>query len=203
MALKDILKSSNHMHNAIVRIPLLHINVLDKVENTHIQHAVRRHATDDKHLSNVKANMTSWYLHEESDVVKGLSELVVIECQKMSGNFKLHNSECWGNVQTFSEEVIEHTHWPFLWSWCYYAKVDKTSPPLIFPEAKQVFEPELGDLIIFPSYIKHFVPKSESENERIVVAGNISFEFTKPTLPPIDGFAEAMLDGADPQSLPC
>jgi hypothetical protein len=58
--------------------------------------------------------------------------------------------------------------------------VDRTSPPLIFPEVKQVFEPELGDLIIFPSYIKHFVPKSESENERIVVAGNISFEFTKP-----------------------
>ena len=59
------------------------------------------------------------------------------------------------NKHSAREEVIEHTHWPFLWSWCYYAKVDKTSPPLIFPEAKQVFEPELGDLIIFPGYVTH------------------------------------------------
>ena len=203
MGLNDILKSSSSMFNANVRIPLVHLNVLDKVENTHIQHAVRKHATDDRHLSNVKANMTSWYLHEESDVIGGLADLVLIECQKMSGQFDLVMGECWGNVQRYSENVVEHTHWPFLWSWCYYSLVDSTSPPLIFPEAKQSFEPEIGDLIIFPSYIKHSVPHSYSENERIVIAGNIAFKFRKPTMPPIDGFAEAVLCGANPNDIGC
>ena len=58
MGLNDILKSSSSMFDANVRIPLVHLNVLDKVENTHIQHAVRKHATDDRHLSNVNPNMT-------------------------------------------------------------------------------------------------------------------------------------------------
>jgi len=203
MGLTDILKSSSSMFDASVRVPLVHLNVLDKVENTHIQEAVRKHATDDKHLSNVKATMTSWYLHEQDDCVKGLTNLVMIECDKMSGKFELHNSECWGNVQRWSEEVVEHTHWPFLWSWCYYSKVDKTSPPLVFPEVKQVFEPEIGDLIIFPSNIKHSVPKSESENERIVVAGNISFKFTKPESTIPNGYQDSMLYDDDPKSIGC
>ena len=55
-------------------------------------------------------------------------------------------------------------------------KVPQGSSPLVFPEGKEgnyyVF-PQVGDLVIFPAWIKHEVPPSNVDEDRMLVGGNI------------------------------
>ena len=38
-------------------------------------------------------------------------------------------------------------------------------------------QPKRGDMFIFPSTLRHSVPEQESDEERIMVAGNIWYNF--------------------------
>ena len=82
------------------------------------------------------------------------------------------------NVSALILEVfaVAHAHWPNIWSWGYYVKVPQGSSPLVFPEGKEgnyyVF-PQVGDLVIFPAWIKHEVPPSAVDEDRMLVGGNI------------------------------
>ena len=38
-------------------------------------------------------------------------------------------------------------------------------------------QPKKGDMFIFPSQMRHSVPKQESDEERIMVAGNIWYNY--------------------------
>ena len=55
-------------------------------------------------------------------------------------------------------------------------KVPQGSSPLVFPEGKEgnyyIF-PQVGDLVIFPAWIKHEVPPSNVDEDRMLVGGNI------------------------------
>ena len=44
--------------------------------------------------------------------------------------------------------------------------------PIVNGEEKHIY-PKVGDLIIFPSVMNHRVPMSQTDDERIVVVGNI------------------------------
>lgn len=44
-----------------------------------------------------------------------------------------------------------------------------------FFQAKQEFELKTGDLILFPSWLNHYVTPSDKEGERITVSGNLNF----------------------------
>ncbi|SVC74352.1 uncharacterized protein METZ01_LOCUS327206, partial [marine metagenome] len=50
------------------------------------------------------------------------------------------------------------------------------SSPLVFPEGKEgnyyVF-PQVGDLVIFPAWVKHEVPPSTVDEDRMLVGGNL------------------------------
>ena len=65
---------------------------------------------------------------------------------------------------------------PCVISFCYYPKADKDSAPLVFSELDYEIYPEEGQLVIFPSHLKHGVP-SQREGERMVIAGNIVAEY--------------------------
>jgi hypothetical protein len=82
--------------------------------------------------------------------------------------------ECWGASYGKGEFTQDHNHWPAIWSWCYYLQVPKGSSPLVFPEAGIMFEPKVGDLVIFSGQAQHSVPPCECEDKRVMMAGNIS-----------------------------
>ena len=143
-----------------------------------------------KRQTNVKANMTDWRMHMKDDdfaKVATAAEVVArsmrygsthvdgdVHTKRKGQSPRLMTEECWGASYGKDEYTQEHNHWPATWSWCYYLQVPKGSSPLVFREAGVMFEPKVGDLVVFSGQAEHHVPKCECEEKRVMMAGNIS-----------------------------
>ena len=148
---------------------------LDTDIKRNIENFLSHHKDEMNHTTNVKANSTNWTTHKTNKDIFALSEIVL----KIANDIKtlpLYTSECWGVIYNNGEKTIQHNHFPFLWSWCYYVKTPIGSSPLVFPDAKIIYEPKEDELIIFPSLCDHLVPPCSCEEKRIMVAGNIGLE---------------------------
>jgi uncharacterized protein (TIGR02466 family) len=104
----------------------------------------------------------------------------------METKYPLEIADCWGVLYTKGEHTIQHQHWPFTWSFCYYVKVSEKSAPLTFHNIlntqsqkfqEMSIQPKRGDMFIFPSTLRHSVSPQESDEERIMIAGNIWYNF--------------------------
>ena len=143
-----------------------------------------------KHKTNVKANMTDWRMHmkdEDFGKVATIAENVAktmrygsthvdgdTHTKRKGHSPRLMTEECWGASYGKGEFTQAHNHWPAIWSWCYYLQVPKGSSPLVFREAGIMFEPKVGDLVVFNGQAEHHVPPCECEEKRVMIAGNIS-----------------------------
>ena len=99
------------------------------------------------------------------------------------GNLSILNS--WFNVQRPGSRLTLHRHSGSMVSGALFLKVDEKSSPLIFEDPRDLatynfqgypfekFYPEPGDLVLFPSWLKHgseeYINQSD---ERIVVSFN-------------------------------
>jgi hypothetical protein len=143
-----------------------------------------------KHKTNVKANMTDWRMHMKDDDFGKLASTVETIAKNMrygsthvdgdthtvknkGQSPRLMTEECWGASYGKGEYTKNHNHWPALWSWCYYLQVPKGSSPLVFTEAGIMFEPKVGDLVVFDGQAQHSVPPCDCEEKRVMIAGNI------------------------------
>jgi len=102
----------------------------------------------------------------------------------------------WVNVNRPTNYNKSHIHAEVHWSFVYYIKVQEKSGDLVFvdPRIRRTMQtqalfkqdyytlasaaiisitPDVGDLIIFPSYLEHFVEPNLSEEPRISISGNI------------------------------
>jgi len=89
----------------------------------------------------------------------------------------LEMSDLWGAVYNQGDEAIAHHHLPAVISFVYYLKADPIlSSPLLFPTVNNGFmiRPTSGLIVMFPGYLEHYVPPQQQENERIVLAGNLT-----------------------------
>ena len=130
-----------------------------------------------RRLTVVQANITNLNMHHRYKAFKVISDIVITYAEKMGSTpIKCRTSDCWGVLYKKKDFAVAHAHWPNIWSWGYYVKIPKGSSPLVFPECKEgnyyVF-PQVGDLVIFPAWIKHEVPPSAIDEDRILVGGNI------------------------------
>lgn len=179
--------------SATVRCPI-ELRKLNLNENTRssLIELILEHGDEQNHSSNVKADMTDWFMHTRYKEFKELSIFTEALSKKISkDNIDVMTFDCWGAVYRKGEETIKHTHWGNLWSWCYYLKVPSDSPPFRFEDigegktASFDIYPQEDDLLMFPSWISHSVPVSQSDEERIMVAGNIQLN-NKPKSQDID-----------------
>lgn len=168
--------------SATVRCPieLRKLNLHERTRSSLIE-LILEHGDEQNHSSNVKADMTDWFMHDKHREFKQL----VIHAESLANEMTNENIkgmktfDCWGAVYRKGEETIKHTHWGNLWSWCYYLKVPNDAPPFRFEDigegktASFDVYPKEDDILMFPSWISHSVPKSQSDDERIIVAGNI------------------------------
>ena len=164
---------------------------------------IRSHGDEQEHASNVKADMTDWFMHHQYQEFKQLSIRVEGELKKVTGgsgdkatqkDLPYLTTECRGAIYRKGDQTVPHTHWGSLWSWCYYLKVPEDAPPFRFAnvisktsmvdnnlESKFLdVYPQEDDLIFFPSWMVHCVPKSNSNQERVMIAGNV--DILHPTL---------------------
>ena len=130
-----------------------------------------------RRLTVVQANITNLNMHGRYKEFKTISDIVLTYAEKMGSTpIKCRTSDCWGVLYKKKDFAVAHAHWPNIWSWGYYVKVPQGSSPLVFPEGKEgnyyVF-PQVGDLVIFPAWVKHEVPPSTVDEDRMLVGGNI------------------------------
>ena len=178
-----------------VKRPVYDVNLLgtkkiDTNTNSRLIQKILAYPDVMKHQTNVKANMTDWRMHmKDDDFGKLASTVETIAMNMRYGSThvdgdthtvknkgqspRLMTDECWGASYGKGELTKNHNHWPALWSWCYYLQVPKGSSPLVFSEAGIMFEPKVGDLVIFDGQAEHSVPPCECEEKRVMIAGNI------------------------------
>ena len=178
-----------------VKWPVYDVNLLgtkkiDTNTNSRLIQKILAYPDVMKHQTNVKANMTDWRMHmKDDDFGKLASTVETIAMNMRYGSThvdgdthtvknkgqspRLMTEECWGASYGKGEFTQEHNHWPALWSWCYYLQVPKGSSPLVFSEAGIMFEPKVGDLVLFDGQAQHSVPPCDCEEKRVMIAGNI------------------------------
>jgi hypothetical protein len=88
-------------------------------------------------------------------------------------------SSMWGAIYQQGDWADYHTHGPSRTSFVFYLQADPTKgAPLVFDGTGHEVMPTTGQLVIFPSWLGHSVPKFEpgDNSERIVLAGNVEIQ---------------------------
>lgn len=105
-------------------------------------------------------------------------------------------SNAWININPKGGFNVPHDHPDFWWSGTYYVRIPENPPErsgclelldprtniaaMSLPKAanfksKHQIMPKSGDLVVFPSYLRHWVYPNEQDEERISIAFNIKY----------------------------
>ena len=137
-----------------------------------------------------KCLMTKWNMHEDYETFRVVGEAAievanlcpVAKRTKPDGSpddVPLYIKESWGLMYGKGHTCEEHNHWPSLWSYTYCVEACKKCAPLMFNDSTNEgtpfhLFPETGQLIVFPAWLNHSVPKQECEHTRTMIAGNLN-----------------------------
>lgn len=152
---------------------------------------IRTAAVRDQRPSNVQALVT-WNLYEvdhnaapqdrfftflKTSLEDSWTKLLCDNKGSESVNFRI--SSMWGAIYQSGDWADHHTHGPSRTSWVYYLQADPSQgAPLMFDDIGYEIMPATGQLIMFPSWLGHSVPKFKPNDavERIVLAGNVEIQ---------------------------
>ena len=140
--------------------------VIKEYRNEKVNQKQKEQNLDNYHMTDYKS-----HLHiKEFDII---SRLVLDNFCPKEHNFR--TEDCWGALYKKGHYIKTHHHWPSALSWTYYLKTSSNTEPFVFvgQEKEYSIYPEEGDLIIFPSVMNHRVSVSQTDDERIVIVGNI------------------------------
>ena len=139
---------------------------IKKFRDENVEQKQKEQNLDNYHMTNYKSHL---FIKE----FETISRLVLDNFCPKEHDFK--TEDCWGALYRKGHYIKTHHHWPSALSWTYYVKTSENTEPFIFVGngvEKKIY-PRVGDLIIFPSVMNHRVPVSQTDDERIVVVGNI------------------------------
>lgn len=136
---------------------------------------IRGRGDTQRHKTNVKANMTDWFMQKQHKEFQEVGDKA-IEIAKKNSPFDIEMKlfDCWGAIYHKGDWTKTHDHWPHVWSFVYYTKCVHGDAPLRFPDAELSVYPNSGEMILFPGWIRHNVPEQTNDSERIIVAGNLT-----------------------------
>ena len=134
--------------------------------------------------TNEIATMTEWDWNPENVRLKRLKnnilEFVNYNCNFYSvrsiedaDNPRYSMNDFWGNVYRKGDYTDVHKHLPNVFSCVYFLKSKWYHSPLVFSDSGKKIRPTEGTFVIFPSHLKHFVPKHRYRETRITLSGNI------------------------------
>ena len=134
--------------------------------------------------TNVQATMTEWDWHPENVSLKRLKnniiEFIYYNCNNQEVRSVDDNTpvryfvnDLWGNIYRKGDYTKEHKHLPNIFSFVYFLKSKWYHSPLVFSDSREKIRPTEGTFVIFPSHLKHLVPKHRYRETRITLSGNI------------------------------
>ena len=155
----------------------------DPQMNEDIEKEIRDMGDKQDHKTNIKAQMTEWYMQDKPGFIRfkkylyRITEFIGLKYY----NRKIHPkiSNMWGMIYKKGDHAIVHDHWPALFSGVYYIKSPDNSGDLFFPQLNQSFQPKNSMLVLFDGSIQHGVKENLSNEERIAVSFNIYSDFGK------------------------
>ena len=132
--------------------------------------------------SNVKAIMTEWdwdpdilqlkhfkmYMNEE--VHKNF--LMTVNGGQSMTSYPL--KDFWGNVYEKGDYTQSHHHKPAAVSCAYFFKAKWYDSPFVFTNSGKRIGPKEGRYVLFPSHLKHHVPKHRFNHKRMTLSANWS-----------------------------
>jgi hypothetical protein len=146
--------------------------------HSEIERIIRETGDKRGRTTNVKAIMTDWLMTHHApfkficDNVEDIIQSWYLE--KTSLTLETFMTTCWGSIYSKGDFAERHAHVPALHAWVYYAKVNENSAPLYFPNSPTyTYKPRSGYGIIFPGWLVHETPIHQSNDERIIVVGNV------------------------------
>ena len=83
--------------------------------------------------------------------------------------------ELWGQLYNVDDHQESHDHIPSDLSWIYYVNTPDGSAPLMFEDTDKDIPAQAGDLLVFPAWVRHYVPKNNCKG-RAIIAGNLKYE---------------------------
>jgi len=169
---------------AKINLPIICKNYYDEFSSIHSKIEQYIYETGDvhNHASNVKATQTHWDTHKRNIHIGEIANKALSIIREGNSDHTIEMAECWGVSYKKGEHTILHNHFRYLWSFCYYVKVSENTSPLVLhniynPERNDFIElnlfPVPGDMVIFFGILSHSVPPSNTDEERIMIAGNI------------------------------
>ena len=146
--------------------PILHDIIIDITE-------------DSEHPNNMGALMS----HPYDFTVKEFN-IIVEYVKEVLGSLKdaphpyksnpLKLVEVWGQYYKEDAYQISHYHAHSDWAFVYYVNTPEGSSPLVFDKSEKEIYSKAGEVIIFPGWLIHHVPKNKGEG-RSVISGNLSY----------------------------
>ena len=182
-------------------VTIHHVNLdpITKNLNPRLEEYIRKTGDEMGRTTNVVADMTRYqsvcpeFTELHTIITPYISEFFVDVEPKP--NIKPNFVETWGALYHKGDYTRAHCHEPSKLSWIYYVKVSEKSTPLYihnvvdkdnsnffrayYKEETVKIPPTISDLVVFPSFVSHSVPKQFIDEERIVVAGNVDILWSK------------------------
>jgi hypothetical protein len=158
-----------------VKFPVVEKDCSNEELQKRLAQACRDIGDVQKSTTNVQGSMTGWYMQESNPDFMELCRLAIDVAYENSPRpgVSLMPYDCWGAIYSKGNYTKTHEHWPMIWSWVYNVECCKRCSPLTFDDSSHSIQPKSGNMILFPSWIRHSVPKQECDHDRIVIAGNL------------------------------
>lgn len=151
----------------------------------------KRVKQEEAYKTNVVADMSSWRIWEQTDVFNYALTAIDKYCMEVvPGELFLQDDEtavtktyeAWTAVYRKGDYAKGHTHCAALLSWVFYIQADpELDQPLLMECVSTTGErykipAQSNRLIIFPGTLGHAVDVQRENTERIVLAGNVSWQ---------------------------
>ncbi len=168
-----------------VKFPVVQKDCSNEELQKRLAQACRDIGDVQKSSTNVQGSMTGWYMQESNPDFMELCRIAIDVAYENSPRqgVPLMPYDCWGAIYSKGDYTKTHEHWPMIWSWVYNVECCERCSPLSFDDASGVrkglpygyhsIQPKSGNMILFPGWIRHSVPKQECDHDRIVIAGNL------------------------------
>ena len=133
-----------------------------------------------KDYTNVKAFHTEWNWEPDNITFRNLKSYIreQIETSYRPGAQSdgerrwIYLNNFWANVYSKGEYAKPHCHRPNDFSFSYFVKAKWYDSPLVFTDTGVSIRPKEGRFVIFPSYLRHHVPKHRFKETRVTLSGN-------------------------------
>ncbi len=140
---------------------------------------------DNAHIRDKGAMMTPWHCFDIKEfamiaewvrgVIGGFHWDLYTPLLLDPENIEMELYNLWGQVYSKNDYQQAHCHLPHHWSFVYYVNTPRGSSPLVFEQSKRKIYPKEGEVIIFPGWIRHYVPPNKCEG-RSIIAGNFTYK---------------------------